>query len=61
MSLLNTIAGVAATTSLPEFAVSVIVGISIVYSTPYKRFLLGIDAIILVVLYVLLMISLYHL
>lgn len=50
-----------ALSGLVALLMTAIVGISIVYSTPYKRFILGIDAIILVVLYVLLMIALYHL
>jgi cation:H+ antiporter len=50
-----------ALSGLVALLMTAIVGISIVYSTPFKRFSLGIDAIILVVFYVLLMVALYHL
>lgn len=60
-ALLSSVSINHALSGLVALLMTAIVGISIVYSTPYKRFILGIDAIILVVLYVLLMIALYHL
>lgn len=37
-----------------------VVGISILYSTPYKRYILGIDAIIIIVLYLVMIMALFR-
>lgn len=48
-----------ALSGLVTLLMTAVVGISIIYSTPTKRFVLGIDAIILIILYTILIIALY--
>jgi len=48
-----------ALSGLVTLLMTAVVGISIIYSKPTKRFVLGIDAIILIILYTILIISLY--
>jgi cation:H+ antiporter len=50
-----------ALSGLVTLLMTAVVGISILVSSPKKRFILGIDAIILIILYLFLIISLYHL
>jgi len=50
-----------ALSGLVTLLMTAVVGISILIGSPKKRFVLGIDAIILIVLYITLIISLYHL
>lgn len=57
--LLSLINPIHALSGLITLLMTAIAGIGIIYSTPAKRFVLGIDAIILVILYSLLMTALY--
>ncbi len=50
-----------ALSGLVTLIMTAVAGIGILYSTPHKRFVLAIDAIILIMLYLLLIISLYYL
>ena len=49
-----------ALTGLVTLLMTSVVGIGILYSSPSKRFLLGIDAIILILLYATLMVAIYR-
>lgn len=48
-----------ALSGLVTLLMTAVVGISIIYGSPTKRFVLGIDAIILIILYIILMLALY--
>jgi len=49
-----------ALSGLATLLMTAVAGIGIMYSTPVKRFALGLDAIALIILYVILLIILYH-
>ncbi|QEH42682.1 sodium:calcium antiporter [Chitinophaga sp. XS-30] len=57
--LLSLINPIHALSGLVTLLMTAIAGVGIIYSTPAKRFVLGIDAIILILLYSLLMTALY--
>ncbi|SDM67838.1 cation:H+ antiporter [Daejeonella rubra] len=50
-----------ALSGLVTLLMTAVVGVSILIGSPKKRFVLGIDAIILIILYITLILSLYHL
>ena len=49
-----------ALSGLTALLMTAVAGIGIVYSTPHKRFALGADAVVLIILYVMLIVALYN-
>lgn len=50
-----------ALSGLVALLMTAVVGIGIIHSKPYKRYMLALDAVILILLYLILVITLYHL